>query len=100
MSEPVLAPFGAWASPLGAEAVARATTGVSMVRLGPDGAERALGQPHVRPMDFTGRPMKGMVFVEPGGLHGAALREWVTAGAAFARALPPKAVAPRARTRR
>jgi hypothetical protein len=23
----------------------------------------------VRPMDFTGRPMKGMVFVEPGGLH-------------------------------
>ena len=27
------------------------------------------GPAHVRPMDFTGRPMKGMVFVEPGGLH-------------------------------
>ncbi len=33
MSEPVVAPFGTWASPLGPEAVARATTGVSMVRL-------------------------------------------------------------------
>jgi hypothetical protein len=35
-----------------------------------DAAERAvalaaLDQPHVRPMDFTSRPMKGMVFVEP-----------------------------------
>ena len=28
-----------------------------MVRLGPD-AEKALEEPHTRPMDFTGRPMK------------------------------------------
>jgi TfoX/Sxy family transcriptional regulator of competence genes len=61
-----------------------------MVRLGPDGADRALDRPHVRPMDFTGRPMKSMVFVEPGGLHGAALRDWVTAAADYARELPPK----------
>jgi TfoX/Sxy family transcriptional regulator of competence genes len=31
-----------------------------MVRLGPDGADAALSRPHVREMDFTGRPMKGM----------------------------------------
>ena len=61
-----------------------------MLRLGPDGAERALDQPHVRPMDFTGRPMKGMVFVEPGGLTGDALQHWVDAAAAFTRTLPPK----------
>jgi hypothetical protein len=42
-------------------------------------------------MDFTGRPMKGMVFVEPGGLNGPALRQWVTEAAAFARSLPAKA---------
>jgi hypothetical protein len=42
----------------------------------------------------------GLVFVEPGGLHGAALREWVAAAAAFARALPPKPATPRARNRR
>jgi hypothetical protein len=34
--------------------------------------------------------MKGMVFVEPGGLHGPALQEWIDAAAAFARTLPPK----------
>jgi hypothetical protein len=38
------------------------------VRLGPGGADRAVNRPHVRPMDFTGRPVTGMVFVEPGGL--------------------------------
>jgi hypothetical protein len=68
-----------------------------MVRLGPDGADRALTRPHVRPMDFTGRPMKGMVFVEPGGLQGTALREWVAAAMSFARALPPKPATRRAR---
>jgi hypothetical protein len=42
-------------------------------------------------MDFTGRPAKGMVFAGPGGLHGAGLREWLDAAAAFSRTLPPKA---------
>jgi TfoX/Sxy family transcriptional regulator of competence genes len=70
-----------------------------MVRLGPEGAERALDQPHVRPMDFTGRPMKGMVFVDPEGLRGDALHQWVDAAAGYARGLPPKPPAP-ARKRR
>ena len=30
-----------------------------MLRLGAEGAEAALQKPHVRPMDFTGRPMTG-----------------------------------------
>ncbi len=30
-----------------------------MVRVGADGLEDALDPPHARPMDFTGRPMKG-----------------------------------------
>jgi TfoX/Sxy family transcriptional regulator of competence genes len=71
-----------------------------MLRLGPDGAERALDRPHVRPMDFTGRPMKGMVFVEPDGLKGAALRHWVDAAAAFTHTLPPKPATRPARPRR
>jgi TfoX/Sxy family transcriptional regulator of competence genes len=61
-----------------------------MVRLGPDAADRALDEPHVRPMDFTGRPMKGMVYIEPAGLAGPALRRWVDAAADYARSLPPK----------
>jgi hypothetical protein len=46
---------------------------------------------HVREMDFTGRPMKGMVFVEPDGLNGPALGHWVAEAAAFAGSLPAKA---------
>ena len=61
-----------------------------MLRLGADLAEKALKRPHVHPMDFTGRPMTGMVYVAPEGLRGQALRTWVQQAAGFARTLPPK----------
>jgi TfoX/Sxy family transcriptional regulator of competence genes len=62
-----------------------------MVRLGKDDAERALTEPHVRPMDFTGRPMKTTVYVDPDGTaDDADLAGWVDAGADFAVSLPPK----------
>jgi TfoX/Sxy family transcriptional regulator of competence genes len=49
-----------------------------MVRVGPDGDEAALAEPHTRPMDFTGRPMRGMVYVDPAGLAtDADLGHWV-----------------------
>jgi hypothetical protein len=59
---------------LGGHMFCGVVTDTLMVRLGPDGAESALDRPHVRPMDFTGQPMKGLVFVDPAGLHGTALR--------------------------
>jgi TfoX/Sxy family transcriptional regulator of competence genes len=61
-----------------------------MLRLGADIAEQALERPHVHPMDFTGRPMTGMVYVAPDGVRGRALRTWVEKAAAFAQTLPPK----------
>jgi TfoX/Sxy family transcriptional regulator of competence genes len=61
-----------------------------MLRLGTDGSDKAINSPHVRPMDFTGRPMTSMVYVEPGGLRGASLRRWVEKAAAFVATLPPK----------
>jgi TfoX/Sxy family transcriptional regulator of competence genes len=62
-----------------------------MVRVGAEGHDRALALPHARPMDFTGRPMKGMIYVGRDGIaDDAALRGWVERGAAHARALPPK----------
>ena len=36
-----------------------------MVRVGPDAYGAALKLPHAREMDFTGRSMKGMVYVDP-----------------------------------
>jgi TfoX/Sxy family transcriptional regulator of competence genes len=62
-----------------------------MVRVGPDAYEDALSRPHARPMDFTGRPMKGMVYVDgPGIADDARLREWVERGCAYAASLPAK----------
>lgn len=61
-----------------------------MLRLGEPAASHALSRPHVREMDFTGRPMKGMVFVEPDGLNEPALGHWVTEAAAFVGSLPAK----------
>jgi TfoX N-terminal domain len=61
-----------------------------MLRLGDTGAKAALRREHVREMDFTGRPMKAMVFIGPAGLEGDTLAEWVLSAAAFAQSLPPK----------
>jgi TfoX/Sxy family transcriptional regulator of competence genes len=36
-----------------------------MVRVGPERHEEARRRPDVRPMDFTGRPMKGYILVGP-----------------------------------
>ncbi len=62
-----------------------------MVRLGREGAAAALGRPHVRPMDFTGRPMGSMVFVAPEGVRtDADLAGWVQEATAFVATLPPR----------
>jgi hypothetical protein len=55
-----------------------------MVRVGPERYDAALAEPHVRPMDFTGRPMEGYVYVAPAGAKTEkAIRKWVEQRAAF-----------------
>jgi TfoX/Sxy family transcriptional regulator of competence genes len=62
-----------------------------MVRVGPDAWAEALAEPHAREMDFTGRTMKGLVYVGTAGFEGDSdLEAWVGRGVAFAGALPPK----------
>jgi TfoX/Sxy family transcriptional regulator of competence genes len=62
-----------------------------IVRLGPDEAGLALGEPHTRVFDLTGRPMKAWVVVEPQGLATVAqLENWVDRAAKYAGSLPPK----------
>src|SRR5258706_12714066 len=60
-----------------------------MVRLGRDPAHQAPHRDHAREMDFTGRPVKNMIFVPAAGLHGPALEQWITQATDPARALPP-----------
>jgi TfoX N-terminal domain len=62
-----------------------------MVRVGPDAHAEALGLPHAREMDFTGRSMRGMVFVSEDGIsEDENLEDWLQRGMAFAGSLPPK----------
>ena len=60
-----------------------------IVRCGAERYAESLKSPHAREMDFTGRPMTGMVYVSPAGVsRGAALRRWIELGIAGAEAAP------------
>ncbi len=62
-----------------------------MARVGPDAYEKALRRPHARVMDFSGRPMKGYVFVDPPGFEeDRDLERWVGDGLKFVGTLPDK----------
>jgi TfoX/Sxy family transcriptional regulator of competence genes len=62
-----------------------------IVRLGDEDGERALAEGGVRPFDFTGKPMRNIVYVSPERTSDDdGLSEWVDAGAEFASSLPPK----------
>lgn len=63
-----------------------------MVRVDPQAYDQLLQEPPVQPMDFTGRPMRGFLYVEPDGIASApALRKWIGRVLAFAERLTPKA---------
>ena len=62
-----------------------------MVRVGPGTYAQVLREPHARAMDFTGRPMKGFIFVSPEGLESDTdLERWVGRSVAYAASLPAK----------
>ena len=62
-----------------------------MVRVGADAYEAALALPHAREMDFTGRSMRGMVYVDEAGIsEDEDLDRWLRRGLDFAGSLPPK----------
>jgi TfoX/Sxy family transcriptional regulator of competence genes len=62
-----------------------------VVRVTPGEFAEALGEPGARPMDFTGRPMKGFLFVDRRG-HGSeqGLHDWLERGVRCARSQPPR----------
>ncbi|MEX0992290.1 MAG: TfoX/Sxy family protein [Actinomycetota bacterium] len=67
-----------------------------MVRLSYEAGDAALEEPHVRPMDFTGKPMRGFLFVAPEGIRTAKqLQGWIDRGVAYASTLPPKKPKPK-----
>lgn len=66
-----------------------------MVRLAPEVYDEALTRRGCGPMDFTGKPMRGFVFVSPEGMRSAhELGTWIDAALEF----NPRAKASRSRT--
>jgi hypothetical protein len=62
-----------------------------MVRVGPERYIEALREPHAREMDFTGRSVRGMVYVDEVGIsEDADLSAWLRRGLDFASSLPSK----------
>jgi TfoX/Sxy family transcriptional regulator of competence genes len=62
-----------------------------MARVGPNSYADALTRPYAREMDFTGKPLKGFVYVAPEGIESdEALSSWVRLSLDFVGSLPPK----------
>ena len=62
-----------------------------IVRVGPERYEEALGRPHAKEFDLTGRAMTGWVTVASEGYESdEALKSWVQQGVDFALSLPAK----------
>jgi len=62
-----------------------------LVRVGAEHNDEALTLPHVRPMDFTGKPMKGFIYVSSQAWSkDAALKKWIGMGIDYVSSLPKK----------
>lgn len=83
--------FGGLALMLGGSMACGVIGDELMVRVGHDATAAALQRPHARPMDFTGKPLRGFVYVAgPGFASDADLDAWVALGLTGARNHPKK----------
>ncbi len=72
-----------------------------MVRVGPEAHDDAIRRPHARTMDFTGRPMRGYVFVAPPGVRTVRdIQPWVEQAYGFAATLVKTAKGTRSQTKK
>jgi TfoX/Sxy family transcriptional regulator of competence genes len=74
-----------------------------MLRISHEDFDAALSEDHIRPMDFTGRPMRGFLYLSREGWENQKIRKrWVDGGIAYAASLPakkPRKARPRVRVR-
>lgn len=62
-----------------------------IVRIDPEKQDTLLKKPHAKPFDLTGKPMKGWLVIEAGGVKTEKqLSVWVREGVEFAVTLPAK----------
>ncbi len=65
--------------------------GALIVRLGKNKHDETQSETHAKPMDITGKVMKGWALIEPAGIAtDEALKSWLQRSIKFARTLPAK----------
>jgi TfoX/Sxy family transcriptional regulator of competence genes len=82
--------FGGTAFMLGGKMCIGTLKGDIVVRVGPERNDEALAMPGARPMDFTGKPMKGFVFVRMDALSDPALAKWLEMSTEYVSTLKKK----------
>jgi TfoX/Sxy family transcriptional regulator of competence genes len=82
--------FGGYCWMLNGHMLCGVEVGRFMFRVGKDLEAQALSRPGASPMDITGKPMRGIVWVDAGQALEAGLSSWIDLAAQFVHGLPPK----------
>lgn len=82
--------FGGYCWMLHGNMICGVEVGRFMFRVGKDQEAEALRRPGASPMDITGKPMRGFVWVRGEHAEGESLQEWIDLAARYVETLPPK----------
>jgi TfoX/Sxy family transcriptional regulator of competence genes len=82
--------FGSYCWMLNGNMLCGVEVGRYMFRVGPDLHAEALARAGASPMDITGKPMKGLVWVDADAAIEAGLESWIQFASRFVGSLPPK----------
>lgn len=82
--------FGAFCWMLNGNMICGVEVGRFMFRVGKDLEAEALARPGARPMDITGKPMAGFVWVDADAAMKTGLKNWIAFAERFVGALPAK----------
>lgn len=82
--------FGGYCWMLNGNMLCGVEVGRFMFRIGKDLEAEALKRPGVSPMDITGRPMGGIIWVDADDAIETGLKDWIEFASRFVGSLPPK----------
>ena len=82
--------FGGYCWMLNGNMLCGVEVGRFMFRVGKEREAEALGRPGASPMDITGKPMRGFVWVQAEHANGADLTRWIALAEQYVGALPRK----------
>jgi TfoX/Sxy family transcriptional regulator of competence genes len=82
--------FGGFCWMLNGNMLCGVEVGRFMFRVGKDQEAEALARAGATPVDITGRPMRGIIWVDADAAIDAGLKEWIAFAARFVGSLAPK----------